>query len=654
MKNTIFICLALLLVSCDNFLNVTPDHMDSLEDMYQTRQDAERSLYMCYNYVPYHNAVDRDPSLYAGLEITSTNLSIKGQAWYLPRSGNDVSNPYHNYWEGLNPNNSAIDLYQGISTCNIFLKNIHMVPDMDETERSRWIQEVKFLKIYYHYWLTRMYGPVPIKDVDLPVDATTEEVKVYRNTLDECFKYMITSLDEIIAAGALPDKIDNRASELGRITTAIVKAVKAEILITRASPLFNGTYKGVRDNRNIEIFSSHSPDEQLQFWRDAAEACKEAIDFYAATNNISELYVFDNSKLYKGISPRTKQILTLIASYNDPWNSDIIWANAASKNSANALQVGSIISAMGKYGDQSASANAYSGYFGVPITITEQFYTRNGLPIEEDNSWDYEGRKLLKQIDANQKYHLTAEKNEYTASCNMDREPRFYSSLLFDRSAWFGHVTTPSGQKFKSDDDENPMIIKHRAGEALCNQDIMKWNQTGYYPRKLFNFQTVINVNGGLAYKSYATPAMRLSGLFLYYAEALLESDAPRQEVLYWIDKVRERAGLKGVEETWSSIESKNPTKYQSKDGLREIIHQERLVELAFEGQRYWDLRRWMKATVELRKPVTGWNVIENLPETYYNEILIFQPEFVTRDYFWPIRLRELYADKNLVQNLGW
>ena len=198
------------------------------------------------------------------------------------------------------------------------------------------------------------------------------------------------------------------------------------------------------------------------------------------------------------------------------------------------------------------------------------------------------------------------------------------------------------------------MIIKHRSGEYAGNQDAMKWNQTGYYPRKLFNVETVIKTNGGLTTKRYSMPIMRLSGLYLYYAEALLESDAPLEEVLPWIDKVRIRAGLKGVEETWTSPESQIPTKYKSKEGLREIIHQERQIELAFEGQRYWDLRRWMKATTELRKPVTGWDVAEGTLQGYYREVLIFQPEFVNRDYFWPIKLSELYTDKNLKQNLGW
>lgn len=657
MKNIILLFIALLMTSCTDFLNVTPDHMDSLEDMFQTKQDAERSLYLCYSYLPLHGTIQNDPALLAGLEIVTTSNAggagaVPGKAWYIARGGNNVTDPYCNFWEGLQ---GGTDLYQGISTCNIFLANIHITPDMDSQEKLRWIAEVKFLKAYYHYWLTRMYGAIPIKDVDLSVDASTSDVKVYRNTLDECFDYIVKSLDDILDSNALPEMIDNRTTELGRITQAIVMAVKAEVLVTRASPLFNGTYRGVSDDRGIDLFPAHTDEEKQQFWVNAAKACEDAIDFLAnSSNQLDELYVFDNSKLYKSVSERTKQLLTLMGAFHTPWNHEVIWANGATKNNVNGMQLGSIITALGNISNLSASANVYGGFYAVPIFITEQFYTKNGLPINEDRSWDYTNRMKPKLITPDQQYHLTMEQNQYTAACNMDREPRFYASLMFDREAWFGHVTTPSGQSFKSDDDTKPLVIKHRSGEYGGNQDGWKWNTTGYYPRKLFNVETVINTNGTLSNKNYAIPAMRLSGLYLYYAEALLESGASVDNILPWIDKVRARAGLRGVKETWTSPESLNPTKFQTKEGLKDIIHQERAVELTFEGHRYWDLRRWMKATTELRKPVTGWNVAENAADNYYKEVLVFQPEFLTRDYFWPIRLGEIYTDKNLKQNLGW
>ena len=88
------------------------------------------------------------------------------------------------------------------------------------------------------------------------------------------------------------------------------------------------------------------------------------------------------------------------------------------------------------------------------------------------------------------------------------------------------------------------------------------------------------------------------------YAEALNESGASKTDVLTCVDLIRERAGLEGVEESWDTYT--NNKKYETVDGRREIIQQERGIELAFEAQRFWDLRRWKLAYQEQNKPITA------------------------------------------------
>lgn len=51
---------------------------------------------------------------------------------------------------------------------------------MTQAEKDRWAAEVRFLKVYYHYWLIRMYGPIPIMDRNIPVNASEDEVKFFR------------------------------------------------------------------------------------------------------------------------------------------------------------------------------------------------------------------------------------------------------------------------------------------------------------------------------------------------------------------------------------------------------------------------------------------------------------------------------------------
>src|SRR3546814_8555994 len=110
--------------------------------------------------------------------------------------------------------------------------------------------------------------------------------------------------------------------------------------------------------------------------------------------------------------------------------------------------------------------------------------------------------------------------------------------------------------------------------------------------------------------EDYPLPVIRLADLYLLYAEALNEAQGPGSEALDYIDRVRTRAGVDGVAESWSAY-SNNPTKYTNKEGLREIIHRERLIELAIEGHRHVCLRRWKETVEEVHMTITGWDGLE-------------------------------------------
>ncbi len=116
--------------------------------------------------------------------------------------------------------------------------------------------------------------------------------------------------------------------------------------------------------------------------------------------------------------------------------------------------------------------------------------------------------------------------------------------------------------------------------------------------KKLVHFENIISLQGSTI-KGYSFPIIRMSDLYLNYAEALNETkDSPDAEVYEYIQAVRYNAGLDlegDLLNTWAQY-SNNPGKPTTKEGMREIIRQERMVELALEGYRYWDLRRWKLA----------------------------------------------------------
>ena len=142
--------------------------------------------------------------------------------------------------------------------------------------------------------------------------------------------------------------------------------------------------------------------------------------------------------------------------------------------------------------------------------------------------------------------------------------------------------------------------------------------------------------------------------MYLWYAEALNESgETDLGKIFEYVDKVRKRASLNGVEESWKAY-STNPDKLNTLIGRREIIQQERLIEFAFEGQRYWDMRRWLRAHTEYPKPLTGWNLKGETAEDYYNETTVLTPVFRIKNYFTPLSETELRRNTNLLQNYGW
>ncbi len=117
----------------------------------------------------------------------------------------------------------------------------------------------------------------------------------------------------------------------------------------------------------------------------------------------------------------------------------------------------------------------------------------------------------------------------------------------------------------------------------------------------------------------YSWPMIRLAELYLNFAEAANEFNGPTQEVYNMLNSVRERAGIKTVQEAWSdgSIAA-TVNKHTTQDGLRDIIRHERLIEFAFEGHRYNDLRRWKMAENYLNSPVKGWSVDETTEDGFY------------------------------------
>lgn len=660
MKNLIKIILpffiGVLITGC-HYLDVVPNDTPSLGHAFSNRSVAEKFLRTCYSHLPdptdpfYYPAYFTSRDEFDWRTDSRIRKSVAAQISLGLQNSND---PFQNYWSGTN---GGTNMYEAIRDCNIFLNNIHTPRDIDEIERHRWIAEVKFLKAYYHFFLLRLYGPIVLADKNIPLSAPPKETQVYREPVDSCVNYIVKLLDEAIPD--LPLTLPDPEKEMGRVTQTVALAVKAKVLTLDASPLFNGNkdYAGWVDNRGKQLVATEYDPSK---WERAAKAIKAAIDACDQAGN--QLYEFNK---YAGgaqtfnMNDTLVQEMTIRKAITEDLekNPGVIWATQErfADGKGNATNLGySILGNMLKElfpmihpEDQSSYVNYYSAswYMG------ELFYSDNGVPIDEDKNFDYANRYQPKRATVGDNVGSYIATGEVTASMHYHREPRFYADLGFDRGYFELATTTKDGGK-------SFVYLKRRPGElASMSSGGGIAGLASYIPKKIIAFESSCSEGDpNKRYKAhdYHFPLIRVADLYLLYSEALNEiKSQPDGEVYEWIDKVREHAGLNGVVESWNKA-SYFPNAPSNKDQMRQIIHRERLIELAFEGQRFWDLRRWKEADKYWSLPPKRWGD-SKFADQYFVPTTYGSPRDVTfRDYLYPLRDIDLRINPNLVQTYGW
>lgn len=174
--------------------------------------------------------------------------------------------------------------------------------------------------------------------------------------------------------------------------------------------------------------------------------------------------------------------------------------------------------------------------------------------------------------------------------------------------------------------------------------------RTGYYLRKLL--RTDVNLNPlYINSQKHYIPHIRYTEMFLNYAEAANEAWGPTGKGTHGysaydiIKAIRNRA----------KVGTTNGDPYleecaQNQDMMRELIRNERRLELCFEGFRFWDLRRWKVALNKLSETAVGTNKVNNI-QTYPNVEIRSYKDYM---YYGPIPYGEILKWDNLKQNMGW
>ncbi len=203
-----------------------------------------------------------------------------------------------------------------------------------------------------------------------------------------------------------------------------------------------------------------------------------------------------------------------------------------------------------------------------------------------------------------------------------NRDKRLEAAILYNGVTWGnGVINVVRGQR------DNPI------GNANATQ-------TGYYVRKLIPETILSNEHTGNSHRLWTY--IRYAEILLNRAEALNEVEGPTEEVCNLLDQIRHRAGITG------NVADRNDLK--TKEAMRNFIHKERTVELAFEEHRFWDVRRWGVAGQALGRDIIGIDVADDGTIT---RKVTQKRVFEEKMYLYPIPETE-YWKTGIENNPGW
>lgn len=626
--------------SC-NFLDVVPEKdIETIESIFEQRQGALNWLKTCYTFLADGTHNPEGNIQYAGGDEFVAGDYLRQSNYYNAfKIGDGTQNtltPYCNMW-------IRGGLYAGIRYCNTFINRIDGVFNMEQLEKDIWKAEIKALKAHFYFILLEQYGPIILVPNNISVESELDEMLQARSPIDECVSAIVALCNESMSD--IPPYNQKEADHRTFHSLESVAMLKTKALLLAASPLYNGNseYSTFVNKNEVLLFSqTYDPDK----WRLAAEAADEAV-------NICE----SNGK--KLIDDDRTGRTTLQKNINNIYNSLF---DSSYKNSEAIFMLKNLSSyhfnieilPYIKYDENREQANfaGLSGSIAASMTMVEMYYSNNGLPIEEDKTYNF--RNIYEFDIENSSEYNGVVANREVISLHLRREPRFYAHIASDGTFW-QRGPSNTNDRYEINPYKNTLFGTEEDRHSLE----VPINLTGYWVKKLIknDFQSGSYIN------SAHTPGdgaviWRLAELYLMQAEAWNEYDGPSRKVHAALDKVRKRAGIPNIEDAWIRY-AKNPGMIKSKEGLRAAIHQEYSIEFAFEGKRYFNLTRWLRAATELNKPQFGWNVFGENKESFYNNgdgptIVWSKRRFnSSRDYLQPIKSDEIQISGNK-QNPGW
>ncbi len=389
--------------------------------------------------------------------LTSNSISY----WNDPQSGwmtgsrTAASTPWTNYYG---------EFYRRIRMANLFVINVERTP-ISAALKTRLIAEARYLKAFMYFALVRVHGGIMLMP-DTPM--LIDDVVVYeRDSYKDCIDYILRELEEAMVN--LPRQSQQLSADYGRATVEACQALRARILITIASPLYNGN--SIATSPEHRALLSYAENYDATLWQNAADACLSLINggqFALVEDNRTRPGHGFWAQFIKG-----RRNSELIIPYMRP----------------NSTEVESNQFPPSKGGGQPKNTPSEN--------LVRAFGMRNGLPITDPNSG----------YDAQNPFE--------------NRDPRFYYSVIYN-----------GARIFQSGFGTNLQVVNSyfdRVTGSPTRDGMQTYvTRSGYFNRKMANDSTGTSVT-----VERSLPVIRYAEILLGYAEALNELDRVEEAVTY-------------------------------------------------------------------------------------------------------------------------
>ncbi len=677
---------ALTFTSCDDYFDDVPDNATSLEAVFANRGQSLKWLSNIYTYIPDNTNVRYNSR-------TNGNWPMASIEGYLP-------------WDHIVANNIILgtlypstdfvktqwtEYYRGIQYANIYLANIDKNSAMLADEREWSKAEVHALRAYFYFNLVKEFGPVPlIGDKVYSVDTPLNEMMMPRNTLDECWDYIIAELKAALDGGRLKSTFGEDGSVdsqyKGNLTQEAVEGILAEVYLYRASYLFNGDpyYQTMANKDGTKLFPQS---KDMQKWKDARDAAKRIID-----SGKFKLVLRDQSgKLVDDVKKADPYKSCFYSAIGRVDNEEMIFLRTNASNDSYIIKP--------RHTGISGNVDRGAGAYSIPLQFIDLFFMSNGKRIDDvqqqpisqvttfkadDPVYPVYDTENLTSKDKNGNDVAMNARNSLSTTKYVDRfssynyftpgsgkgimkqfycrEPRFYLAVTFQNRRWdFDQANT-----YYTD-----MSFNGNSGSDGKTHDYPIF---GTIVRKLY-WEKESNIDGAVM--------LRLGEVYLNYAEACAQL-GENKEALKYVNLIRSRAGineyaLNRAEEGTKDARNKGKIYVgdleHNQELLLKVIYRERLIELSYESKHYFDVRRWGVADMAEGDgwvyptwhkggeggDMIGFNVNNEGSDAdkanalnFYKRVKAQHRIFTKRMSLFPIPQEEVNRDKQIVQNEGW